>query len=253
MAPRADAGSSHRLARATRALNDGIAEYVGRHPDRLVALGGVPMADGNEAAKELERCMKQLKFKGVEILTNVAGKELSDPAFAPFWKKAEELQAFIFIHPQTAPQSTGIAKRLVIDWRLSPRSANLRPAIVIKGKDGKPAKISTGADARYLLPVDAILSVDQGATINAGDIVARISIDSAKTRDITGGLPRVAELFEARRPKDHAIIAEIAGTIQFRVNVKMFQRRVPSASRPEAATAAACAASTAGIAIAGMA
>ena len=84
---------------ATRALNDGIAEYVGKHPDRLVALGGVPMADGNEAAKELERCMKQLKFKGVEILTNVAGKELSDPAFAPFWKKAEELDALVMIHP----------------------------------------------------------------------------------------------------------------------------------------------------------
>ena len=84
---------------ATRALNDGIAEYVGKHPDRLVALGGVPMIDGNEAAKELERCMKQLKFKGVEILTNVAGKELSDPTFAPFWKKAEELDALVMIHP----------------------------------------------------------------------------------------------------------------------------------------------------------
>jgi aminocarboxymuconate-semialdehyde decarboxylase len=83
----------------TCALNDGIAEYVGKHPDRLVALGGVPMIDGNEAAKELERCMKELKFKGVEILTNVAGKELSDPAFAPFWKKAEELDALVMIHP----------------------------------------------------------------------------------------------------------------------------------------------------------
>ena len=57
------------------------------------------MQDGNEAAKELERCMKTLKFKGVEILTNVAGKELSDPAFAPFWKKAEELGALVIIHP----------------------------------------------------------------------------------------------------------------------------------------------------------
>jgi aminocarboxymuconate-semialdehyde decarboxylase len=84
---------------ATRALNDGIAEYVGEHPDRLVALGAVPMSDGNEAAKELERCMRQLKFKGVEILTNVAGKELSNPAFAPFWKKAEELSALVMIHP----------------------------------------------------------------------------------------------------------------------------------------------------------
>ena len=74
--------------------------------DRLVALGGVPMQDGNEAAKELERGMKQLGFKGVEILTNVNGKELSDPAFAPFWKKAEELDALVLIHPTgfTQPQ-----------------------------------------------------------------------------------------------------------------------------------------------------
>jgi aminocarboxymuconate-semialdehyde decarboxylase len=84
---------------ATRALNDGIAEYVGKHTDRLVALGGVPLQDGNEAAKELERCMKDLKFKGAEILTNVAGKELSDAAFAPFWKKAEQLGALVLIHP----------------------------------------------------------------------------------------------------------------------------------------------------------
>ena len=68
-------------------------------PTGFVALGGVPMQDGNEAAKELERCMKTLKFKGVEILTNVDGKELSDPAFAPFWKKAEELDALVIIHP----------------------------------------------------------------------------------------------------------------------------------------------------------
>ena len=85
--------------KSNRVINDGIAEYIGKHSDRLVALGGVPMADGNEAAKELERCMKQLKFKGVEILTNVGGKELSDPAFAPFWKKAEELGALVMIHP----------------------------------------------------------------------------------------------------------------------------------------------------------
>ena len=80
-------------------LNDGIAEYVAKHTDRLIALGGVPLQDGNEAAKELERSMKQLKFRGAEILTNVGGKELSDPAFAPFWKKAEELGALVVIHP----------------------------------------------------------------------------------------------------------------------------------------------------------
>jgi DNA-directed RNA polymerase subunit beta' len=86
---------------------------------------------------------------------------------------------------------------------------------VIKGKDGKVLKLARGGDARYMLSVDGILSVDVGAKVKAGDILARVSTESAKTRDITGGLPRVAELFEARKPKDAAIIAEISGTIRF--------------------------------------
>jgi DNA-directed RNA polymerase subunit beta' len=116
---------------------------------------------------------------------------------------------------ETLDESTGIAKRVVIDWRTTGRGADLRPAIVIKGKDGKVLKLARGGDARYMLSVDAILSVDAGANVKPGDILARISTESAKTRDITGGLPRVAELFEARKPKDAAIIAEIAGTIRF--------------------------------------
>jgi DNA-directed RNA polymerase subunit beta' len=121
-------------------------------------------------------------------------------------------------------EATGIAKRLVIDWRMSPRSASLRPALVIKGKDGKIAKLARGGDARYMLPVESIISFEPGSQVNAGDVITRISINSAKTRDITGGLPRVAELFEARRPKDHAIIAEISGTIQFGRDFKNKQR-----------------------------
>jgi aminocarboxymuconate-semialdehyde decarboxylase len=84
---------------AAQMVNDGIAEFVSKHPDRFIPAGTVPMQDGTEAAKELERCMTALKFKGVEILTNVDGRELSDPAFAPFWKKAEELGALVIIHP----------------------------------------------------------------------------------------------------------------------------------------------------------
>jgi aminocarboxymuconate-semialdehyde decarboxylase len=80
-------------------INDGIAEYCANKPDRFVGFATLPMPDGNEAAKELERAVKGLKFKGAQILTNVAGRELSDPAFAPFWKKAEELGALIVIHP----------------------------------------------------------------------------------------------------------------------------------------------------------
>ena len=111
-------------------------------------------------------------------------------------------------------ESTGITNSVIIDWRASPRGADLRPAMVIKDKKGKVGKLSRGGEARYLLPVDAILSVEPGHGVMAGDVLARIPMESAKTRDITGGLPRVAELFEARRPKDHAIIAEISGTVQ---------------------------------------
>jgi aminocarboxymuconate-semialdehyde decarboxylase len=84
---------------AARMVNDGIAEFVGKKPDRFAGLGSVPMPDGNEAAKELERCVGKLGLKGAQILTNVAGRELSDPAFEPFWKKAEELNALILLHP----------------------------------------------------------------------------------------------------------------------------------------------------------
>ncbi len=135
----------------------------------------------------------------------------------------EDLQEGISMS-ESIDEATGIAKRVVMDWRLNQRSVNLRPAIVIKGRDGKILKLPRGGDARYFLPVDSILSFDAGAEVKAGDIVTRISMEGAKTRDITGGLPRVAELFEARRPKDHAIIAEMSGTIQFGRDYKNKQR-----------------------------
>ena len=85
--------------KAAQIVNDGIAAFCAKKADRLKGFGSVPMPDGHEAARELERCVKKLGFTGVEVLTNVAGKELSDPAFAPFWKKAEELGALVMIHP----------------------------------------------------------------------------------------------------------------------------------------------------------
>jgi DNA-directed RNA polymerase subunit beta' len=115
---------------------------------------------------------------------------------------------------ETTDEATGIVKRVVMDWRTSTRTSDLKPAIIIKVKD-KIAKLQKGGDARYLLPAEAIISVNPGGSVKAGDIIARIPTESAKTRDITGGLPRVAELFEARKPKDAAIIAEISGTIAF--------------------------------------
>lgn len=85
---------------AARLVNDGVAAFVARKPDRLVALGTVPLqAGGQAAAEELERCVKQLRFKGVQILTHVEEKEISDASFAAFWARAEELGAVVTIHP----------------------------------------------------------------------------------------------------------------------------------------------------------
>ncbi|HVY41685.1 MAG TPA: DNA-directed RNA polymerase subunit beta' [Hyphomicrobiaceae bacterium] len=111
-------------------------------------------------------------------------------------------------------ETTGFTKRVVTDWRTSTRGENLKPAITITRK-GAVAKLERGGEARYLLSVDAVIAVEPGDKVSAGDVLARIPLESAKTKDITGGLPRVAELFEARRPKDHAIIAEVNGTIRF--------------------------------------
>ncbi|MEQ8694749.1 MAG: DNA-directed RNA polymerase subunit beta' [Gammaproteobacteria bacterium] len=118
----------------------------------------------------------------------------------------------------------GTTNRVVIDWRASPRGAELKPAIVINDAKGKPIKVQRGGDARYLLSVDGILSVEPGDEVKAGDVLARSPMASAKSGDITGGLPRVAELFEARRPKDHAIISEAAGTVEFGKDYKNKQR-----------------------------
>jgi DNA-directed RNA polymerase subunit beta' len=120
--------------------------------------------------------------------------------------------------------ATGIANRVIIDWRATPRGSDLKPSLVIKNDKGEVAKLGRGGEARYTLSVDAILSAEPGTDVKAGDVLARIPMASAKSRDITGGLPRVAELFEARRPKDHAIIAEISGKVEFGRDYKAKRR-----------------------------
>jgi DNA-directed RNA polymerase subunit beta' len=145
-----------------------------------------------------------------------------DPYTRPILTEVEGFVAFEDLTEgqsmsETLDETTGIAKRVVTDWRTGSGRGqqDLRPALMIKDKDGKVLKLARGGDARYLLAVDAVISVDPDANVQAGDVIARIPTESAKTRDITGGLPRVAELFEARRPKESAVIAEISGTIRF--------------------------------------
>jgi DNA-directed RNA polymerase subunit beta' len=153
-----------------------------------------------------------------------------DPYMRPILSEVDGVADFadlvdgVSVKEQT-DEMKGTTNRVVVDWRATPRGSDLKPAVVIKeAKGGKPVRVARGVDARYLLPVEAVLSVDQHAKVKAGDVLARTPIASAKTGDITGGLPRVAELFEARRPKDNAIIAEISGTVEFGKDYKNKQR-----------------------------
>ena len=111
--------------------------------------------------------------------------------------------------------ATGMTQKIVVDWRAAPKGNDLKPEIILVDKDGEPVRNDADNPITYPMSVDAILSIEDGSEIKAGDVIARIPREGAKTKDITGGLPRVAELFEARRPKDHAIIAEIDGYVRF--------------------------------------
>ncbi|MDB5477552.1 MAG: rpoC, partial [Alphaproteobacteria bacterium] len=125
---------------------------------------------------------------------------------------------------ENTDEATGIASRVVTDWRSQPKMAALRPRMALTDAKGNPQKLSSGLEAVYYMSVGAILSAQNGSTVKAGDIVARIPRETTKTRDITGGLPRVAELFEARRPKEAAIISEIEGRIEFGKDYKSKRR-----------------------------
>ena len=110
--------------------------------------------------------------------------------------------------------ATGIASRVIIDGRGS-KGADLRPSILLVDDKGEALQLPNGNEARYMLAPGAILSIEDGNELKVGESMARVTTGGAKSKDITGGLPRVAELFEARRPKDHAVIAEMDGRIQF--------------------------------------
>ena len=125
---------------------------------------------------------------------------------------------------ETVDETTGIVSKVVVDWRSNSSSAGLKPSIMLKDAKGKPVTFDNGKEVRYYLSVDAILTVDNGAEVKVGDVIARIPRESSKTKDITGGLPRVAELFEARRPKDAAIISDIDGMVEFGKDYKAKQR-----------------------------
>jgi DNA-directed RNA polymerase subunit beta' len=122
-------------------------------------------------------------------------------------------------------EATGMTQKIVSDWRSATKGNDLKPEVIIMDPvTGDPVRNAAGNPISYQMSVDAILSVEDGQDIKAGDVIARIPREGARTKDITGGLPRVAELFEARRPKDHAIIAESDGYVRFGKDYKNKRR-----------------------------
>ena len=125
-------------------------------------------------------------------------------------------------------ETTGLSNLVVTDPKQRPSSAkDMRPMIkLVDLEDNELCIPGTKVPANYYLPAGAIIGLDDGAEVFVGEFIARIPQESSKTRDITGGLPRVADLFEARKPKDPAILAEISGTVSFGKETKGKQRLV---------------------------
>ncbi len=152
-----------------------------------------------------------------------------DPYTLPIITEAEGVAHYVDLTEgiamrEVTDEATGISSRVVVDWRQQPRGADLRPRITLRDEAGEVVVLPNGTEARYYMSVDAVLSVTDGQKVQAGDVLARIPRESSKTRDITGGLPRVAELFEARKPKDHAILSESSGRVEFGRDYKTKRR-----------------------------
>ncbi|TVQ32144.1 MAG: DNA-directed RNA polymerase subunit beta' [Geminicoccaceae bacterium] len=126
-------------------------------------------------------------------------------------------------YKEVIDEATGKSSKEVVTPQTA-RSGNLRPSILLLNEQGDPLTFANGNEARYYLAVGALVTLEAGAVVKAGDVLARVPKEASKTRDITGGLPRVAELFEARKPKDPAVIAETAGRIEFAKDYKNKRR-----------------------------
>jgi DNA-directed RNA polymerase subunit beta' len=137
--------------------------------------------------------------------------------------KYVDLVSGIAVRDET-DDATGMTQKIVTDWRAALKGSELAPKIIVTDDKGEMLTREDGNPIAYAMSVDAILSVEDGQEIKAGDILARIPREGGRSKDITGGLPRVAELFEARRPKDHAIIAEIDGYVRFGKDYKNKRR-----------------------------
>jgi len=177
-----------------------IVDKAGREKEKYNLVYGAKIFADNGSRVEAGHRLVEWDPYSTPILTEIGGKV----AFGDI------IESVTF--KEEVDETTGLAHKVIIDY-----PGNMRPRLSLKDEHGKTGKIpGTNNQARYLLPAGAHIVVEKGAMVEPGDILAKIPRETTKTKDITGGLPRVAELFEARRPKEQAIVSEIDGIVEFR-------------------------------------
>ena len=200
-------------------------DETGRERERYKLPYGAVLRKGNEDTVEGGEVVANWDPHTHPIVTEVAGKVVF-----------EGMTEGVTVRRQ-ADELTGLTSISVLDPKDRPTSGkDVRPAVKLVDDEGNDLfLVGTDVPAHYFLDPNAILSLEDGDHIDVGDVIARIPQEGSKTRDITGGLPRVADLFEARKPKDAAVLAEISGTVSYGKETKGKRRLVITPGEAEVA------------------
>jgi DNA-directed RNA polymerase subunit beta' len=223
-----------------------IKTVVNKHENLVAVSRSGELGVIDEAGRERERYKVPY---GATISVNegdavAAGQEVAtwDPHTHPIITEvAGRVQLVDFVDNVTVTKETdeftGLSSNVVMDFKSrSAAGKDLRPTVRLVDEEGGDLFIAgTDMPAQYMLPAGSIFNLEDNARVEVGDVIARLPQESSKTRDITGGLPRVADLFEARKPKDPAVLAEISGAISFGKETKGKQRVVitPESGDPQ--------------------
>jgi DNA-directed RNA polymerase subunit beta' len=201
-----------------------VADELGLEKERYKVPYGATLRVGDGDAVEGGQVVAMWDPHTHPVVTEVAGRLRFDSFIEG-----------VTVHKET-DDVTGLTSLVVIDPKQRPAAGkDLRPMVKLLDENDQELNIAgTDMPARYFLPSGAIVGVADGAEVGVGDILARIPQESSKTRDITGGLPRVADLFEARKPKEPALLAEASGTVSFGKDTKGKQRLVITTDDGEA-------------------
>ncbi|MDH5711708.1 MAG: DNA-directed RNA polymerase subunit beta', partial [Gammaproteobacteria bacterium] len=216
--------TSGNLVAVSRSGELGVVDEQGRERELYKIPYGAVISVEEEGAVEAGQVVATWDPHTHPIITEVEGKV-----------KFTDFAEGISVQKET-DDITGLSSIVVIDPKQRPTAGkDMRPLITLVDAKGKDLNIAgTEQAARYFLPSGAIINIEDGNDVAVGDVIARIPQESSKTRDITGGLPRVADLFEARKPKEPAIMAEASGVVSFGKETKGKQRLVITKDSSEA-------------------